>query len=319
MKKVRKLSFFGILGVVIAVLFLISISFTQAQVKIQDKPEGKGKPPPEPEATWAVELPGAETLGTMLYGDGAGDYIDGEQNIEVKVEKNKLSGPWGKDNDFVTHIAFKISNLTERYVDFEDVSLGYIDPSQYDYVDPDYGKPCCVFPPPYNNQNTCNNCAYYTCMQGFMNEVVHPSEDYAFFLIDIHAFDIDITNMGHNAPYKLGDFGHYHDYINMYINYQNQTADPTYHNIICSKSAHKGTAGRPFYIWITRTGENTWTIDVGTNSDQFFFFVEEYYYEKSGGNKKGKGKTVTEVYSTLYQGGNFHFTFDLIRIPPTQN
>ena len=37
LSKVRKLSFFGILGVAIAVLFLISISFTQAQVKIQDK------------------------------------------------------------------------------------------------------------------------------------------------------------------------------------------------------------------------------------------------------------------------------------------
>jgi hypothetical protein len=140
-------------------------------------------------------------------------------------------------------------------------------------------------------------------MQDFMNGVYHPSEDYAFFSIDIHATDIDIINMGYNVPYKLGDFGHYHDYINMDINYQNQTADPTYHNIVCSKSAHKGTEGRPFNIWITRTGEDTWRIEVGTLSEQFFFFVEEYYYEQG------------EVYSTLYQGGEFYFTFDLIKNP----
>ena len=299
MRKIRKLSFFGILGVVIAVLFLISISFTQAQVQIQ------GKPVKPPDATWAVQIPTG--INTILYGDGAGIYSGKDDNIEVTVEKNRLSGPWKKDNDFVTHIAFKISNSANnyRYVDFDGVSLEYVDPSQYDFVDPDIGYPCCVFP---LSGNPClgllsNDCAECFCMQDFMNGVDHPSEGYAFFLIDIHAFDIDITTMDHNVQYKLGDFGHYHDYINMYINYQNQTADPTYHNIICSKSAHKGTEGRPFNIWITRTGEDTWRIDVGTISEQFFFFVEEYYYEQG------------EVYSTLYQGGYFYFTFDLIKNP----
>jgi len=298
MRKIRKLSFFGILGVVIAVLFLISISFTQAQAKIT-----KGKPVKPPEATWAVQLPTGIT--TMLYGDGGGIYSGQDDNIEVTVKKNRLAGPWKKDNDFITHIGFKISNSANnyRYVDFDGVSLEYVDPSQYDFVDPDIGYPCCVFPPPYDQQDICNNCAYSFCMRDFMNEVDHPSEDYAFFSIDIHATDIDITNMDFNAPYKLGDFGHYHDYINMDINYQNQTADPTYHNIVCSKSAHRGTEGRPFNIWITRTEENTWKIDVGTYSEQFFFFVEEYYYEQG------------EVYSTLYQGGYFYFTFDLIKNP----
>jgi len=297
MRKIRKLGLFGILGIVTAVLFLIGISFTQAQVNIQKKPV---KPP---EATWAVQIPTG--INTMLYGDGAGIYSGKDDNIEVTVEKNRLSGPWRKDNDFVTHIAFKISNSANnyRYVDFVGVSLAYVDPSQYDFVDPDIGYPCCVFPPPYDEQNMCNDCAYSSCMEAFMNGVFHPSEDYAFFLIDIHAFDIDIITMDYYVPYKLGDFGHYHDYINMSINYQNQTADPTYHNIVCSKSAHKGIEGRPFNIWITRTGEDTWQIDVGTDSEPFFFFVEEYYYDQG------------EVYSTLYQGGYFNFTFDLIKNP----
>lgn len=42
---------------------------------------------------------------------------------------------------------------------------------------------------------------------------------------------------------------------------------------------------------------------MGTDSEPFFFFVEEYYYDQG------------EVYSTLYQGGYFYFTFDLIKNP----
>ena len=296
MRKIRKLSLFRILGVVICALIFIGISSLEAQNK------GK-KPPPEEEANWAVQLPTG--INTMLYGDGAGIYSGQEENIEVTVRKNRLSGPWKKDNDFITYIGFKISNSANnyRYVGFDDVLLAYVDPSIYDFVDPDIGYPCCVFPPLYNQPDICNNCASYTCMQAFMNGVNHPSEDYAFFSIDIHATDLDITNMDPNVPYKLGDFGHYHDYINMDINYQNQTADPTYHNIVCSKSAHKGTEGRHFNIWITRKGDNTWRIDVGIHSEQFFFFVEEYYYKQG------------EVYSTLYQGGYFYFTFDLIKNP----
>jgi len=299
MRKIRKLSIFGILGVVICALIFIGISSLEADSI------GK-KPVKPPEANWAVQLPAAGSeIDTMLYGDGTGIYSGQEENIEVTVKKNRLSGPWKKDNDFITYIGFKISNSANnyRYVDFDWVSLIEVDPSQYDFVDPDIGYPCCVFPPAYDQQNICNNCANSSCMQDFMNRVVHPSEDYAFFSIDIHATDIDITNMGYNVPYKLGDFGHYHDYINMDVNYQNQTADPTYHNIVCSKSAHKGTEGRPFNIWITRTEENTWKIDVGTDEAIFFFFVEEYYYEQG------------EVYSTLYQGGEFYFTFDLIKNP----
>lgn len=315
MRKVRKLSFLGILSVLTVVVFLAGISFMQAQV------QAKGKPNKPAKATWAVQLPEGGTTLSMLYGDGKGGYIDGDQNIEVTVEKN-TPGAWRKDNDFVTYIGFKISNPTGRYVNFKEVFLEYLDPSQYDFVDPDIGYPCCVFPL-YNDCPGClsNGCAFCTCMQKFMNGADHPytnSDDstYRYFLIELHAFDEDILTMETNERYQLGQEGHYHDYIEMFMCYQTGDRYPTYHNIYCSKSAHLGDESEhPFNIWITRKDENTWTIDVGTINDRQFLFLEEYYYETI---TRGK-KTTTERYSTLFQGGDFHFTFDLIRIPLSSN
>ena len=52
MRKVRKLSFLGILGALTVVLFLAGISFMQAQLQIQKKPV---KPPETTRAvTWIV-------------------------------------------------------------------------------------------------------------------------------------------------------------------------------------------------------------------------------------------------------------------------
>ena len=311
MKKVRKLSFLGILGVVIAVLFLIGISFTQAQVQIQKKPVSP------PEATWAVQIPTG--INTMLYGDVSGYYNGQDEDIEVTVEKNS-PGAWRKDNDFVTYIGFKISNPTGRYVDFNGVILDKLYDGQYDFVDPDYGKPCSVFPPPYDGcGNICDTCDPM-CMQNFINNVFHPytndeESTYRYFLIELHAFDKDILTMENGESYLLGTDGHYHDYIDMTLRYQTGDRAPTYHNIDFSKSAHLGEASvHPFNIWITRTGDNTWKIDVGTIELPQFLFVEEYYYETT---QRGKKTTIDGWYSTLFAGGNFHFTFDLIRITPS--
>jgi len=311
-------------------LFLIGMSLTQAQeVKItKGPPPGKGPKPKPEEATWAVELPDKPvepdkngSIDTMLYGDGLGDYIDGKNNIEVTVEKNS-PGAWSGDNDFVTYIGFKISNLTNRYVDFDGVSLTQLHEGDYPYIDPDYGKPCSVFPPPYDGCGgyLCDNC-YPSCMQDFMNKALHPytndeESTYRYFIIEIHAFDKDILTMDDGESYLLGTYGHYHDYIEMTLRYQTGAREPTYHNIDCSKSAHLGEASiNPFNIWITRTGENTWRIDVGINGktivDQFLF-LEEYYYETI---QRGKKNKLAGWYSTLYAGGNFHFTFNLIRTP----
>ena len=316
MKKVRKLSFLGILGVVIAVLFLISISFTQSQVKIQVKPDKPPKPPPEPEATWAVSIP--TVWDTMLFGDGY-DYIDGEENIEVTVEKNS-PGAWRKDNDFVTYIGFKISNPSDRHVDFDGISLTQLHEGDYPYIDPDYGKPCSVFPFPYDGyQFLCDACDVFS-MQGFLNGELHPytnteESTYRYFIIELRAFDKDILTMENGESYLLGQEGHYHDYIDIALRYQTGDRAPTYHNIDFSKSAHLGEASlNPFNIWITRTGNNTWKIEVGKIESPQFLFLEEYYYETS---QRGKKTTIAGWYSTLFAGGDFNFTFDLIRIAPS--
>lgn len=328
MRKSQKISFFGILGILTAVLFLASISFMQAQVQAKgkpDKPPGKPDKPGEEEATWEVQLPIlGGGLPAMLYGDGEGNYSDQDKNIDVTVEKKKMSGPWKKDNDFYTRIEFKLSNPTLRYVDFEfgeGFSLQKLYEEDYPYVEPDYGKPCCTFPPPYYCESClCDSCDCL-CMQDFMNLEFHPytndtdpTQDYAFFAIVIEAFDQDILSMSTNEPYQLGQSGHEHDYIQLVLGYQTGNKEPTYHNIECSKSAHLGEASiHPFNIWITRTGENTWKVDVGTVGSQQFLFLEEYYYETI---TRGK-KTKTEWFSTLYAGGDFYFTFYLIRIPTT--
>ncbi len=76
-----------ILGVVIAVLFLMSINFTQAQGNSK-----KVELPPESEDTWAVRIPTLDS-GNMFYGIGEEDgddgyYEDNDPNIVVSVKKN---------------------------------------------------------------------------------------------------------------------------------------------------------------------------------------------------------------------------------------
>jgi hypothetical protein len=284
------------------VVFLAGISFVQAQGKIQKKPV---KPP---EANWGVSIP--TTGDTMLFGDGY-DYINGPDGIEVTVEKNS-PGTLRRYYDFVTVIRFKISTPTNHWVDFQGIYLQKLMEGDYPSIDPDYGKPCCVFPWPYNEycqDCVCDDCTPI-CMQEFMNEEHHPIAEYASFSIELHAFDKDILTMGVGDSYQLGTDGHYDDYIVMTLPYQTGDREPTYHNIDCSKSAHLGEDSiHPFNIWITRTSENTWTIDVGKTDDPQFLFVEEYYYETV---QRGK-KTGTAWYSTLFAGGDLHFSFDLIK------
>lgn len=137
MKKVRNLRFLGIVGVIIAVLFLVSISVTQSQVSIQrGKPPKDPKPPPEPEATWAVQLP---TSGSMFYGMGNGYYEDNGSNIEVSVSKNPISGPWKKYFNFGYAFDFILTNdnlgtgaAPSNQVGFQNVSGLYA----FDYPNP---------------------------------------------------------------------------------------------------------------------------------------------------------------------------------------
>jgi len=89
MKTVRKLSLFGISGIVICTLIFIGISSLHANSI------GK-KPVKPPEANWAVQFP--EKSG-MLHGDGLGSYSGQDENIEVKVELNEpLPIVWTKNS-----------------------------------------------------------------------------------------------------------------------------------------------------------------------------------------------------------------------------
>ena len=310
LKKVRKLSFWGILGVLTVVLFLTGISLMQAQVKIQKKPI------PPPEAIWSVSIPtGADTT---LLGDGQ-EYIDGENSIEVTVEKES-PGAYRRDNDFVTSIFFKIANPTNpyRYVEFNGVNLTKLFEGDYDWIEPDYGCLCCVFPG-QDGQDICDNCSI-NCMEGFLNDAFHPyttdaDSTYRYFIIELLAYDKDILTMEIGESYQLGQYGHYHDYFSMRLIYQTQDREPTYHNIDCCKSAHGGEGSiHPFNIWITRTGENRWTLDIGKSGDPQILFLEEYYYDAI---KRGKHYKLTGWYSTLFAKGEFLFSFDLRRTEPS--
>lgn len=321
MRKIPKINFFRILGLLTVVLFLASISFMQAQVQAKgkpDKPPGKPDKPGEEEATWEVQIPTEDN--TMLYGDGVGNYSDQEGNIEVKVEK-KSPGAYHRDNDFVTSIFFKIANPTDpyRHVGFEGVLLDKLVEGDYDFIEPDYGYLCCVFPGQELGQDICDNCSI-NCMQNFLNDEFHPYKDdvdstYRYFIIELLAYDLDILTMDEYAPYKLGQYGHYHDYFEIRLLYQTQDREPNFHNILCRKSAHAGEESvYPFNIWITRTGEDTWKVEVGTLGDPQMLYLEEYYYDAI---KRGKNYKLTGWYSTLFAQGEFHFTFDLIRTEPS--
>ena len=108
MKTARKLSLFGILGLITAVLFLISISFTQANVKTKGNPNGGSE---AEEATWAVRIPTiteASEQGLMFYGmeDGyygqnkEGDYHEkGLDHICQRDSHESSQGSIGKDYD----------------------------------------------------------------------------------------------------------------------------------------------------------------------------------------------------------------------------
>jgi len=308
MKKVRRLSFWGILAVLTVVLFLAGISLMQAQVQIQKKPVLP------PESIWSVSIPAEE--GTNLFGDGL-DYIDGENNIEVTVKKER-PGAYRRDNDFVTSIFFKIANPTApyRHVDFNGVNLTKLVEGEYDYVEPDYGYLCCIFPGQDVCQDICDNCLI-GCMENFLNDSFHPytvdaDSTYRYFIIELLAYDKDILTMDIGESYNLGQEGHYHDYFAMRLIYQTQDREPTYHNIDCCKSAHAGEESiHPFNIWITRTGEDIWTVDVGKSGNPQMLFLEEYYYDAI---KRGKKHyTLTGWYSTLFAIGEFLFSFDLKR------
>jgi len=313
LRKIRKLSLFGILGVVIAVLFLISISFTQAQVNIQakpDKPPGKpdkpGKPPkdpPAPEATWAVRIPTEDN--TMLYGDGA-TYTNNDTGVIIKVEKGKsmVRVDGKRQIVFYYYFCFKLLNPTSRYAGFQGVVLNEV---TYPAV-----GPYCIFP----------GINGLTCMQSFLYQN-HPHSDYEYFYLkfqvgqhsftDVFGDSIDgIEDMPENIPVK---FISYSDWIKIRVQNQEDFLDPSseYHNVECDERNYDDDDLENMYIWITRMAEDRWRISVeGAN----LLLQEQYTQRAVGKGKKGGTKTVTVV---PYEAtGNFTFYIDFIKIPATE-
>lgn len=301
MKKVRKLSFLGILGVVIAVLFLFSISFTQSQVSIQAKGGKPGKPPkepPAPEATWAVELPGVEE-GTMLYGDSL-MYENNDDDVRIKVEKgsSRVRVPGGgRETVFYYYFSFKLLRPTDRFAGFQGVGLTTVG-------DPE--SPYCIFP----------GITGFTCMESFLNQN-HPHPEYEYFNLKFsvsqYSFEQALGSTEGLEDMTIGipvKFVGYSDWIKIRVENQLDFLDPStdYHNVECDERNYDDDVFENMDIWITRLEENKWRISVeGAN-----LLLQEQYTERSG---KGKNKTVTVV---PYEAtGNFDFYIDFIKNPST--
>lgn len=281
-------------------LMIAAPSCGSDQTSVEPPIQGPEEPstPEEDRRVWEADL--HTVPGATVTGDDLGAYRDGVERVQVSVRKIETMG---SANDFETLILLKLSNLTGRWVAFNGVSLSYLDPGEYQFVDPDMGTPCCHLPLDQNPcaGRSCNDCAYCTCLEDFMNGSRQPAQGYDF-LVQIHAFDHELEAMGVEESYKLGSAGHFADYIDLTLRYQASQEPPLYHSIEGSKSAHLGPSSRhPFSLWITRTDTLRWRVDVGRPGDSLFLFVEEFFY----------GDSSMERVSTLFRGGYFRFSFDL--------
>jgi len=315
------------LGVVIAVLFLISISFTQAQVNIQGKGGNPGKPdkPDKPgkpggKDAWAVRIPTLEE-GKMFYGmdpnNGNTYYLNNGENIKVSVEKNKMTGYYGRFVDFVYALKFILTNKDtsippEYYVGYQfpdDFTLEKL-PAPED----SYGKPCCQFPPVPCIDCVSDNCNP-SCMATFLNHQ-HPysnasdsNQNYEFFwiMVWIYDFDIEGMNVGDLHKFELRgeeDDNRLDDLFDMKTQYREgcQTAKP-FHNVEIYNHER-----RDYDIWITRLPNNyywdincerIWRIEVNGP-----LHVREIWCASKH-----------TFYKPLKATGNFSFYIDFIKNP----
>ena len=325
MRKIRKFSFFGFLGVLTVVLFLAGISLMQAQVQTQGKPEkppGKPEPdkPGEEEAIWAVRIP---TSGYMFYGmnsiNGNPYYLHNGDNIEVSVEKNKMTGYYGRYNDFVYALNFFLTNKDtdtppKYYVGFQSAP----DLMKIPITDTeDLGKPCCQFPPEPCEDSVSDSC-YTPCMADFLNNE-HPysnennsDQNYEFFWIQVRIFDFDIEDMLEGNTYKFlirntEEDPPLDDSFEMQTQYRKGCQrDPAFHNVeIYNHESYD------YEIRITKLADNfynditcegIWRIEVNGP-----LHVREMYCSKD------KGRST--FYTPLKATGNFNFYVDWIKNP----
>ncbi len=296
MKKIRKLSFLGILAVAIAVLFLAGISFVQAQSKTpKGKPDKPGKPGKNGEkVTWAVQIPGESVNLKGMYDDPPNEYVNNGDDIIVSVERKGWRSAGGSGIYYI--LLFKLVNPTDSWVKFNEVIL---DGPIKQYLE--NGDPC-LFPA------DCD-VAVPDCMECFLNLQQHPyssnSVDYDHVYIKFWIWGYDIEAMPTNKPYQLGTYS-YNDRIRIKTGYTPvntcSRSEPAYHDITCQKYAEDG----PLNIRIEKLGDNKWQI----YGDVYNLPVKETYCIE----EKQKGwvsRTVTTLEATSY----FSFVMDWIKNP----
>jgi len=319
LKKVRKLSFLGILSVLTVVLFLAGISFMQAQVKIQKKPS------PEPEATWAARIPTLDS-GYMFYGmdANAGYYEDNDPNIVVSVKKNTMAGPWGKYYNFVYSFDFTLTNENvgtgvppANQVGFQKVGGLYA----VDY--PDEDKPNCQFP--YVTSGPPD------CMADFLNNV-HPysggesgEEDYQYLLCRVSVFDQDIELMEIGNTYLFGsasDPDEPGDFFRIKARYRQECyPEPAYHDVELYRSINIHRAidlGNPINIEIVRLDATDYKTEFGIGCEAVWrICVLPVDYRFIDGFLKVQEQYCIRAkwYHPMEAKGNFDFYIDFIKNP----
>lgn len=318
MRKVRKLSFLGILSILVVVLLLAGISFMQAQ---------------DNEATWAVRIPTqteATDNGLMFFGmDPEGYYENNGSTVEVNVKRNTVTGVWGaRYYDFEYYFNFRITNENPGSPPSEYVGFQNIDNSGwYEIVYPDEGKPCCQFPDDICAGGDCiSPYCYPNCMADFLNGT-HPHPDYESFYLVVEVFDHDIELMQPGEYYLFGSASEYliehdlyepGDYLFMVARYRNDCyADPPYHDIEIKRNINYQRAqylGNAVNIVIERLDEydiecdGVWRIWV--LPDDFldpnypgYLKVQERYCDKN------------KWYYSMEAKNSFNFYIDFIKNP----
>lgn len=322
MKKVRTLSFLGILGVLAVVLFLAGISLMRAQ---------------DNEDTWAVRIPTqteATDNGLMFFGmDPEGYYENNGSTVTVNVKKNPMTGVWGaRYYDFEYYFNFRITNENlgsppSEYVGFQNVN----NLEWYDWVYPDEGKPCCQFPDDICEGGDCLNCSP-DCMGTFLNGT-HPHPDYESFYFVVEVFDHDIELMLPGESYVFGSASEYliehdryepGDYLFMVARYRNDCyADPPYHDIEIKRNINYLRAldlGNAHNIVIERLAtydiecDGVWRIwvlpdDVSGRGLPGYLKVQERYCTRD--------KSRATWYYSMEAKGCFDFYIDFIKNPTT--
>ena len=339
MRKIRKLSLFVILGVVICALIFIGISSLEAQNKGKKPDNPPGKPdkeekPGEDEAIWAVRIPISTSFPySMFYGRGDG-YYENNDYIKVSVKKNTMAGPWRKYFNFGYAFDFTLTNENVETGEPSANQVGFRNVCDLDDVTyPDVDKVHCVFPgtimPPPN------------CMADFLNGTHphaggtdYPEEDYQYFWCRVNVFDYDIESMqvGPENSYLFGgdpdtdrDASEPGDYLSMVARYRRDCyPEPAYHDVEIYRNINYWRAiglGNPLnieiemldltdYEIVCEAAWRIWVRPIGFNGIDGFLKVKERYCTVE--------KNKTKWYYPMVATGNFSFYIDFIKNPTTQ-